>query len=176
MKINANTHIVILLTAAWFMLCSSTVYAKQAVVNPGAVKPNDAVLVPVKFKTDLVVESIHAMECLCSEPLERVNAMLYNDLWVTIGNWPCSGSKANATGLLQVNYFDESSNRSVTVPVPFSINGNSRKAIKIQSGPVLIKASSGVTARITRIDGNVEDCNPGNNSKTVRACLLPPIY
>ncbi len=174
-----NTHFTIVaVSVAALLMFSAIAFAKKAPSMSNTLKPSEAILVPLKVKTDLVIENIYARECPCSAPLSSLNAMLFNELWVTIGNWPCSGSGAtnNVSGQLKVTYFDESTNRIVNRTMTFSMNRNSRKAIKVQSGPILMKASNGITASIVSINGNVVDCNPANNTKTVRECLLPPVY
>ncbi len=169
---------IVAVSVAAVLMFSVIAFAKKAPVMSSTLKPSEAILVPLKVKTDLVIENIYARECPCSSPLSSLNAMLYNELWVTIGNWPCSGSGAtnNVSGQLKVTYFDVSTNRVVNRTMSFSMNRNSRKAIKVQGGPILMKASTGITASIVRINGNVIDCNTANNTKKVRKCDLPPIY
>jgi hypothetical protein len=131
----------------------------------------------LKLKTDLVVESIYGLSCICDQDLGRVDAFLMNELWVTLGNWPCSdGAKANATGRLKVTYFDLTAGSMVNRTISFTLSGNSRQAIKITNGYLLVKKSSGIKAEIIEINSPVTDCNPSNNSKTVYRCEMPPIY
>ncbi len=186
MNFKSKHFTIVAVSIAALLMFSATAFAKKApirssavktsIVKASTIKASEAILVPLKFKTDLVIESIYSRECPCSAPLSSLNAMLFNELWVTIGNWPCSGATTNVSGQLKVTYFDTSANRIVNRTIPFSMNGNSRKAIKVQGGPILMRASSGITASIVRINGNVEDCNPTNNTKTVRECFLPPVY
>jgi len=171
------------LVAAAVLLISTAVFAETVKPTvrsdlkktPGSVNVQPGMV--AKAKTDMVVESINnsVHVCACSDSLEPLGVMLFDSLWVTLGNWPCDdGSKANATGQLKVTYYDVAAGNQVTRNVAFSLNGNSRQAIKIQDGPILIKQSPGVSATITDI--SVEDCDTANNTKTIKECVGPPIY
>jgi hypothetical protein len=169
---------IVAVSVAALLMFSATAFAKKAPLRSNTVRANQAIVTQLKVKTDLMIDNIYAKNCPCSSPLSSLNAMLYNELWVTIGNWPCLGSGAtnNVTGQLKVTYFDVSTNSIVNRTMPFSMNKNSRKAIKVHGGPILMRASSGITASIVRIDGRVVDCNPANNTKRLKKCDLPPVY
>ncbi len=140
---------------------------------------NSAVVTPV-LKCDLEVRHINATQCFCVDALDNVRAMLYKDIWVTVGNYLCPGGIGadNVKAELEVKYFDLMSNRMVTHRMPLTLEKNRTRNIKVKNGHVLIKQNPGITATIKFRTNTfkIVDCDPSNNQRTERECQLPLVY
>jgi len=96
---------------------------------------------------------------------------------VTIFNGVCPGNKmAQVSATLKVRYYDLRLLRWEEKNIPFTVDANRRKAIKVINGKVLVKKSTGITAEIVNIKAPVKDCDTSNNRKTVRVCYPPLVY
>jgi hypothetical protein len=131
----------------------------------------------LQLAADPLVQEIYAGQCPCAQDLGSVNAFLMKDMWVTIFNGVCPGNKmAQVSATLKVRYYDLRLLRWEEKNIPFTVDANRRKAIKVINGKVLVKKSTGITAEIVNIKAPVKDCDTSNNKKTVRACYPPPVY
>ncbi len=131
----------------------------------------------LQFEADPGIEHIYAAQCPCKQDLSSVNAFLMKDMWVTVFNGICPGNKkAQVSATLKVMYYDLKTLRWEEKNIPFTVEANRRKAIKVINGKVLIKKSSGITAEIVNIKAPVKDCDTSNNKKTVRVCYPPLVY
>lgn len=142
----------------------------DAVVGKKIVKP--------QLVCDLEVRHISAAQCFCNTSLSNVGAMLFKDIWVTVGNYTCNGRGANANAQLDVEYFDLMANRLVNITLPITIDKNRTKEVKVKNGFVLIKQNPGIKATI-RFGTNglpITDCNMANNRRIERQCQLPLVY
>ena len=160
-------------------LTTSMAFSKTPIKPIQSRVPAARVQTPIQMmlSADPLVEQIYSLQCPCSGDLSSTNAFLMKDMWVTLYNGVCPGGKmAQISATLKVRYYDLRTVRWEEKNIPFTMAANSRKAIKVISGNILVKKSSGITAEIVNIQAPVKDCNPGNNRKTVRECLLPPVY
>ena len=129
------------------------------------------------IQADPAIESIYASQCPCAQDLASVNAFLMKNMWVTMFNGICpGGKKAEVSATLKVRYFDLKKANWEEKNISFTMPANSRKAVKVVNGNVLVKSSTGITAQIINIKSPVKDCDPSNNIKTVKACMPPPVY
>jgi hypothetical protein len=131
----------------------------------------------LQLAADPRVDEIYATQCPCAQDLGSVNAFLMKDMWVTLFNGVCPGNKmAQVSATLKVRYYDLRLLRWEEKTIPFTVDANRRKTIKVINGKVLVKKSAGITAEIVNIKAPVKDCDPSNNRKTVRVCYPPPVY
>ena len=109
-------------------------------------------------KSDLSVEAIHA-KCVCPET-KKVNAILFSDLEVTVGNH--QSSLATADGVITVTFRDLTTGTTRTETANFTLlpEGES-KTIKIFHNPLLIDAITKVRAEVEPLGST--DPNLTNN-------------
>lgn len=128
------------------------------------------------LKSDPSIRDIYAGECPCSQELSSVNAFLMKNMWVAVSNGLCpDDSTAQVSATLKVRFYNLKTGGWEEKNIPFTVDGSSRKDIKVVSGNVLVRKSTGITAEIINIQGPVQDCNPANNRKTLSSCAMKPI-
>ncbi len=187
MKLLKTKQILVILIVGFAMFSFGTAMAdktkvvkSQTKIVDTAIRPDGKVIVKPRLKCDLEVRHISAAQCFCNDSLSNVGAMLYRDIWVTVGNYSCPDGKGanNVNAILEVQYFDLMANRLVNTTLSVTIDKNRTKEIKVKNGYVLIKQNPGIKATI-RFGTNpisIIDCNLANNRKIERQCQLPLVY
>lgn len=165
-----------LMSCVLFVAVAAMVFAAPPAANV-AIDKKELNVQPIALKADPLIEEIYSMSCACKDDLGRANAMMMNDIWVTLFNGVCpDGKRSGVKATLKVSWFDLSLGRMVEQNVLVNMGANSRQAFRIMAASVLVKKSTGIKAEIVNIQAPVTDCNPANNVKTVTQCNLPPIY
>ncbi len=161
------------------LFVATIAFAKPPTKQMQSQVPATKVTKPLQLmlSADPLVETIYAQQCPCAGDLSSVNAFLMKDMWVTVFNGVCPGNKrADVSATLKVKYYNLKTVKWEVKNIPITIPANSRKAIKVINGKVLVKKSWGITAEIINIKAPVKDCNPANNKVTVKVCYPPPVY
>jgi hypothetical protein len=172
-KFKLNPMAIIIIISAVLFSFSTAMAGSNTLVNKIVKKP-----LKLQFKTDLAVREIFATQCACDDSLGRAGAMFYKDIYVTVGNYPCSvGVVAdNVNAMLDVEYFDLMRNRLERKSIPVTLSKNQTKAVKVANGFLLLKKNMGIKATIKITSTNIVDCDMSNNSNRVNSCELRPVY